>query len=84
MTSHFLQVVEMAKGAAKARDAKPKEAGAKAAKPGEGEKRNTSLRLDNKTLKALKLRAIEEDTSVQRIVETLIEDYLRKGKKKAK
>ena len=44
----------------------------------EGSKKNTSLRLDEKTLKALKIRAIEEDTSVQRIVETLIEGYLSK------
>lgn len=39
-------------------------------------KKNTSLRLDRKTLKALKIRAIEDDTSVQKIIETLIEDYL--------
>ncbi len=44
-------------------------------------KKNTSLRLDRKTLKALKIRAIEEDTSVQQIVEKLIRDYLNKGKK---
>ncbi|MBM3606480.1 MAG: CopG family transcriptional regulator [Alphaproteobacteria bacterium] len=43
---------------------------------------NTSLRLDGKTLKALKLRAIEDDTSVQKIVEKLIEGYLRKAEKK--
>lgn len=42
-----------------------------------GDKRkNTSLRLRAKTLKALKIRAIEEDTSVQKLVERLIEDYL--------
>lgn len=40
-------------------------------------KRNTSLRLDKKTLKALKIRAIEEETSVQKIIETLIDDYLK-------
>lgn len=39
-------------------------------------KKNTSLRLKGKTLKALKLRAIEEETSVQQIVESLIEAYL--------
>ncbi len=39
-------------------------------------KKNTSLRLDSKTLKALKIRAIEEDTSVQSIVERLIDLYL--------
>lgn len=40
------------------------------------ERRNTSLRLRRSTLKALKMRAIEEDTSVQEIVERLIEAYL--------
>lgn len=40
------------------------------------EKKNTSLRLSGKTLKALKIRAIEEETSVQKIIETLVEDYL--------
>ena len=39
-------------------------------------KRNTSLRLDAKTLKALKVRAIENDTSIQSIVEELINAYL--------
>ncbi|MFC3615953.1 hypothetical protein ACFORG_19545 [Lutimaribacter marinistellae] len=49
---------------------------------GEKGKRNTSLRLDVKTLKALKIRAIEEGTSVQKIVETLVEDYLGTSRKK--
>jgi hypothetical protein len=40
-------------------------------------KKNTSLRLEGDMLKALKHRAIEEDTSVQRIVERLIEAYLQ-------
>lgn len=44
-------------------------------KTGKG-KKNTSLRLDGKTLKALKIRAIEEGTSVQKIVETLVNEYL--------
>ena len=39
-------------------------------------KKNTSLRLDSKTLKALKIRAIEEDSSIQAIVERLITEYL--------
>ncbi|NVO25303.1 ribbon-helix-helix protein, CopG family [Donghicola sp. C2-DW-16] len=47
-------------------------------KEDKSKKKNTSLRLDSKTLKALKLRAIEEETSVQRIIETLVEDYLKK------
>ncbi len=40
------------------------------------DKKNTSLRLESKTLKALKIRAIEEDTSVQAILEELVEAYL--------
>jgi len=39
-------------------------------------KKNTSLRLDSNTLKALKIRAIEEDTSVQNLIESLIQAYL--------
>lgn len=41
-----------------------------------GKKKNTSLRLDQPTLKALKIRAIEEDTSVQKLIEKLIKAYL--------
>ena len=40
-------------------------------------KKNTSLRLGTKTLKALKIKAIEEDTSVQKILEKLVEGYLQ-------
>lgn len=47
------------------------------------DKKNTSLRLDRKTLKALKIRAIEEETSVQKIIETLIEEYLATPSKKS-
>lgn len=39
-------------------------------------KRNTSLRLGHDTLKALKIRAVEENTSLQKLVENLIEAYL--------
>ena len=39
-------------------------------------KKNTSLRLESKTLKALKILAIEEDTSVQAILEQLVDGYL--------
>ena len=57
---------------------------AEGAKSEDGKKANTSLRLDRKTLKALKTRAFEEDTSVQKIVETLIDGYLKKsGSKKS-
>lgn len=40
------------------------------------DKKKASLRLNSKTLKALKLRAIEDETSVQKTVESLVEDYL--------
>jgi len=39
-------------------------------------KKNTSLRLDAEMLKALKHRAIQEETSVQKIIEKLIREYL--------
>lgn len=45
------------------------------------ERKNTSLRLEKKTLKALKIRAIEEDISVQQLIERLIVDYLQKSSK---
>ena len=47
---------------------------------GKAGKKNTSLRLDNKTLKALKIIAIENDTSVQKIIEELIQKYLNETK----
>ncbi|MBT3203948.1 MAG: ribbon-helix-helix protein, CopG family [Gammaproteobacteria bacterium] len=52
--------------------------------PGTGKsgKKNTSLRLDNKTLKALKIIAIENDTSVQKIIEELVKKYLNEAKAK--
>lgn len=49
---------------------------------GKSKKVNTSLRLDRSTLKALKQHAVEDDTSVQKIVEKLIEGYLKKAEKK--
>lgn len=55
----------------------------KQSKSSDGDKKNTSLRLERKTLKALKIRAIEDDTSVQKIIERLIEDYLAGDKKKS-
>ena len=54
--------------------------GDKPSKQGKDGKKNTSLRLDSRKLKALKIRAIEEDTSVQKIIETLIDGYLSDGK----
>ena len=41
---------------------------------------NTSLRLEKKVLKQLKLIAIEEETSVQAIIENLITAYLKRQK----
>lgn len=53
-----------------------------AAKSDDTKKVNTSLRLERKTLKALKTRAIEDDTSVQKIMEKLVEGYLKKAETK--
>lgn len=39
-------------------------------------RKNTSLRLDSKTLKALKIQAVKDDSSVQRILEHLVAGYL--------
>ena len=50
-------------------------------KAGKDGRKNTSLRLDSRKLKALKIRAIEDDTSVQKIVETLIDAYLAQDKR---
>lgn len=47
-------------------------------------KKNTSLRLESSMLKALKIRAIEEDTSVQVILERLVEEYLNNSQKQKK
>lgn len=49
-------------------------------KPKDG-KKNTSLRLDKQTLKALKIHAIENDTSIQKIIEGLIADFLEQQNK---
>lgn len=47
----------------------------------EGDRKNTSLRLSGKMLKALKIRAIEDETSVQKIIEKLIGQYLDQPRK---
>jgi len=41
-------------------------------------KKSTSLRLEDKTLKELKIIAIKEDTSVQAIIESLVKDFIKK------
>lgn len=48
------------------------------------DRKNTSLRLKSDVLKALKIKAIEEDTSVQVILEQLVEEYLKNNKKLTK
>ncbi|MBT3504738.1 MAG: CopG family transcriptional regulator [Piscirickettsiaceae bacterium] len=40
-------------------------------------RKNTSLRLEQSVLKQLKIRAIEDDTSVQQLLEMLVIDYLK-------
>jgi len=47
-------------------------------------KKNTSLRLEPKILKQLKIIAIEQDSSVQAIVERLVTDYVKVNKKSKK
>ncbi len=42
-------------------------------------RKNTSLRLDKQTLKALKIKAIEQETSVQKLIESLIQQYLQEN-----
>ena len=44
---------------------------------------NTSLRLEKQVLKELKIMAIEQETSVQAIIEKLIHEYIKKNKEKA-
>lgn len=43
-------------------------------------KMSTSLRLDAKVLKELKLLAVEQETSIQAIVENLVKNYIEKNK----
>lgn len=47
-------------------------------------RKNTSLRLPADTLKALKARALDQDSSVQAIIESLIDDYLASKKSKSR
>lgn len=44
-------------------------------------KKNTSLRLESNILKELKIIAIEEDTSVQAIIESLVKDFILQKRK---
>lgn len=47
---------------------------------GEKKKKSTSLRLDPKVLKELKIIAVEQETSIQAIIESLIIKYLNSQK----
>ncbi len=53
----------------------------KKAKSSNNTKKSTSLRLDKQTLKALKIKAIENETSIQKLIESLIIDFLNKSSK---
>ncbi len=46
-------------------------------------KKSTSLRLDPKVLKNLKLIAIEQETRIQAIVESLVTEYVKRNKIKS-
>lgn len=46
-------------------------------------KKSTSLRLDPQVLKELKLLAIEQETSIQAIVESLVTEYIKQHKEKS-
>lgn len=61
------------KGAAKTSESDQAHASEKKEKA----KKNTSLRLDKKTLKALKIIAIEQETSIQKLIESLVKDYIK-------
>jgi len=45
-------------------------------------KKSTSLRLNPKVLKELKLLAVEQETSIQAIVESLVTEYITRYKTK--
>ena len=48
-------------------------------KSSKDERKSYPLRLPKATLKALKHRALEDDTSVQKILEKLVEEFLGQG-----
>lgn len=45
-------------------------------------KKSTSLRLEPKVLKDLKLLAVQKDTSIQAIIEELVTQYVKSQKSK--
>ena len=46
----------------------------------QAKRKNTSLRLDESMLKKLKIYAVKKDTSVQQIIEELVEGFLKNKK----
>jgi len=56
----------------------------KETKTDKDDRKSYPLRLPKTTLKALKHRALEQETSVQKILEGLIEGYLNSGEPEAK
>ncbi len=48
-------------------------------KSAKDDRKSYPLRLSKTTLKALKHRALEEDTSVQKLLEGLVEAFLNEG-----
>ena len=48
------------------------------------EKKRTTLYLDGKLMKEVKIRAIKEERSVSQIVEDLLREYLERREKRSK
>jgi hypothetical protein len=70
----------MANGVKKNKKSRAKKSNSEKDKKEPTAKKNTSLRLEQSILKQLKIRAIEDDTSVQQLLEMLVTDYLKKSK----
>jgi|GEM_PF-658863 len=70
----------MADGVKKNKKSRAKKSNSEKDKKVPTAKKNTSLRLEQSMLKQLKIRAIEDDTSVQQLLEMLVTDYLKKSK----
>ena len=70
----------MADGIKKHKKSRSKKLNSDKPKKDQSVKKNTSLRLEQSVLKQLKIRAIEDDTSVQQLLEMLVMGYLNKSK----
>lgn len=70
----------MAENSKKNKKARAKKALNDSPKKVTSSRKNTSLRLEPDMLKRLKIRAIEEDSSVQQILERLVKQYLENKK----